>query len=145
MEEVRHVLQSIVRRLGILDKHCCSAGGKDISLTQSHILYEIGRRDRPSMQEAADALGMDIATFSRQIQSLVRKRLVKKTPSARDRRVHELELTEEGMAAAAAIERQALGYLRRIFSHMNEFEQETVIRSLKLLHACMEKSGYCCR
>ncbi|OUM98172.1 MAG: MarR family transcriptional regulator [Paenibacillaceae bacterium ZCTH02-B3] len=145
MEEVRHTLQSIIRHLGILDKNCCSACGKDVSLTQSHILYEIGRRDRPSMQQVADALGMDIATFSRQIQSLVRKRLVKKTPSDRDRRVYRLELTEEGTAVAASIEQQALGYLRQIFSHMNEFEKETVIRSLRLLHACMEKAGYCCR
>jgi DNA-binding MarR family transcriptional regulator len=96
------------------------------------------------MQQIADALGMDITTFSRQIQSLIRKKLVKKTPSDLDRRVYILELTTDGKFVAAAIEQQVQDYLSQIFSHMNEFEKETVIRSLKLLNACMEKTGFCC-
>jgi DNA-binding MarR family transcriptional regulator len=144
VEEVRHVLQLITRRFGFLNKNCCSVDGADVSLTQSHILYEIDRLSRPSMQQIADALGMDITTFSRQIQTLVRKKLVKKTPSDQDRRVYILELTTEGKMVSAAIEQRVKDYLTQIFSHMNEFEKETVIRSLKLLNACMEKTGVCC-
>jgi len=144
MEDVRHVLQLITRRFGFLNKNCCSVGGVDVSLAQSHILYEIDRQHRPSMQQIAETLGMDITTFSRQIQALIRKKLVKKTPSDLDRRVYILELTTEGKFVAAAIEQQVLDYLTQIFSHMNEFEKETVIRSLKLLNACMEKTGVCC-
>jgi DNA-binding MarR family transcriptional regulator len=144
MEDVRHVLQLITRRFSLLDKNCCSVGGVDVSLTQSHILYEIDRQHHPSMQQIAEALGMDITTFSRQIQALIRKKLVKKTPSDLDRRVYILELTAEGKFVAAAIEQQVLDYLTQIFSQMNEFEKETVIRSLKLLNACMEKTGGCC-
>lgn len=144
MEEVRHMLQLITRRFGFLNKNCCSIGGVEVSLAQSHILYEINRQHHPSMQQVADALGMDITTFSRQIQTLARKKLVKKTPSEQDRRVYILELTAEGRCVAGAIEQQALHYLNQIFSHMNEFEKDTVIRSLKLLNACMEKTGFCC-
>lgn len=69
---------------------------------------------------------------------------MKKTPSDLDRRVYILELTTEGKFVAAAIEQQIQDYLTQIFSHMNEFEKDTVIRSLKLLNACMEKTGVCC-
>ena len=85
----------MVRRFGFLDKNCCSAGGCEISLIQSHILYEIDRRHKPSMQQVAEALGTDITTFSRQVQTLVKMNLVKKSPDPNDRRVHLLSLTAE--------------------------------------------------
>ncbi|GAB2674222.1 MarR family winged helix-turn-helix transcriptional regulator [Paenibacillus thermoaerophilus] len=144
MEDIRHLLQLITRRFGFLNKNCCSVGGVDVSLIQSHILYEIDRQHHPSMQQIADTLGMDITTFSRQVQSLIRKKLVKKSASDQDRRVYILELTTEGKFVAAAIDKQVQDDLTQIFSHMNEFEKETVIRSLKLLNACMEKTGVCC-
>jgi DNA-binding MarR family transcriptional regulator len=144
MEDVRHVLQLITRRFGLLNKNCCTVGGVNVSLIQSHILYEIDRQHHPSVQQIAETLGTDITTFSRQVQTLIRKKLVKKSPSDQDRRVYILELTIEGKFVAAAIEQQVQDYLTQIFSHMNEFEQETVIRSLQLLNSNMGKAGVCC-
>jgi len=97
------------------------------------------------MQQVADALGMDITTFSRQIQNLVKRGLVKKTPLPEDRRVYTLSLTAEGKSVAAAIDQEINRYLDEIFSHMSEFEKETVIRSIKLLNECMAKSSVCCK
>lgn len=144
MENVRELFQIMVRRFGFLDKNCCSAGGCEISLIQSHILYEIDRRHKPSMQQVAEALGTDITTFSRQVQTLVKMNLVKKSPDPNDRRVHLLSLTAEGKYVAAAIDRQMNDYLNEVFSHMNDFEKDTVIRSIKLLNEAMAKSGQCC-
>jgi DNA-binding MarR family transcriptional regulator len=144
VEDVRAILQQITRGFGLLNKTCCTVGPFDISLVQSHILYEIDRQHQPSMQQIADKLGMDITTFSRQVQTLVRKKLVAKTPSPHDRRIHILSLTTEGKFVAAAIDQQVNEYLRQIFSHMNEFEKETVIRSLKLLSESMSKVPACC-
>ena len=118
---------------------------ENISLVQSHILYEIDKGKSPSMQQVADALGMDITTFSRQIQNLVKRGLVKKTPLPEDRRVYTLSLTAEGKSVAAAIDQEINRYLDEIFSHMSEFEKETVIRSIKLLNECMAKSSVCCK
>lgn len=144
MENLRELFQIMVRRFGILDKNCCSAGGHEISLVQSHILYEIERRHKPSMQQVADALGIDITTFSRQIQTLMRKNLVKKSPDPEDRRVNLLSLTADGESVAAAIDRRMNDFLNEVFSHMNDFEKDTVIRSIKLLNEAMAKTGKCC-
>jgi DNA-binding MarR family transcriptional regulator len=144
MEDLRGLFQIMTRRFGFLNKNCCSVGGIDISLAQSHILYEIDRSHRPSMQQVAEALGTDITTFSRQVQSLIRLNLVAKTPDSSDKRVYILSLTTEGKFVAAAIDQQMNTYLNEVFSHMNEFEKDTVIRSLKLLVGAMEKSGTCC-
>ncbi|MCF6409647.1 MarR family winged helix-turn-helix transcriptional regulator [Pseudalkalibacillus salsuginis] len=143
-EDLRELFQIMTRRFGFLNKSCCSAGGFDISLIQSHILYEIDHRHKPSVQQVADALGTDITTFSRQIQSLIKMNLVKKTPDPDDRRVYILSLTTEGTYVATSINQQINAYLDEVFSHMNEFEQETVIRSIKLLNNAMAKSSVCC-
>lgn len=144
MENTRELFQIMARRFGFLNKNCCSSGGYDISLIQSHILYEIDQQHQPSMQEIAESLGIDITTFSRQIQSLIQMDLVKKSPSIEDRRVHILSLTTEGKFVATTIDNGINNYLNVIFSHMNEFEKETVIRSIKLLNNAMAKSSMCC-
>lgn len=144
MENTRELFQIMTRRFGLLNKNCCTAGGIDISLIQSHILYEIEHMHQPSVQQVADVLGTDITTFSRQIQSLMKMNLIKKTPHPDDRRVHVLSLTTEGEFVAATIDYQMNAYLEEVFSHMNEFEKETVIRSIKLLNASMAKSSVCC-
>ncbi|KYD28809.1 MarR family winged helix-turn-helix transcriptional regulator [Geobacillus sp. B4113_201601] len=143
MENIRELFQVMTRRFGLLNKNCCSIDDVDISLVQSHILYEIDKREHPSMQQVAEALGMDITTFSRQIQNLVKKGLVKKTPLPEDRRVYTLSLTTEGKFIATTIDREINRYLEEVFSHMTEFEKETVIRSIKLLNECMAKSSVC--
>lgn len=144
MENVRELFQTMTRRFGLLNKNCCSAGGCDISLVQSHILYEIDRQHEPSIQQIAEVLGTDITTFSRQIQSLIKMKLVNKSPSSADRRIHILSLTTEGKFVATLIDQQMKDYLDEIFSHMNDFEKETVLRSIKLLNDAMAKSKNCC-
>ncbi|GKS13224.1 MarR family winged helix-turn-helix transcriptional regulator [Paenibacillus chitinolyticus] len=144
MENIRELFQIMTRRFGFLNKNCCSAGGMDISLIQSHIIYEIDRLYKPSMQQVAEILGTDITTFSRQVQSLIKLSLVKKIPDPDDRRVSILTLTVEGKYVATTIDEQMKAYFNEIFSHMNDFEKETVIRSIKLLNDTMAKSSNCC-
>lgn len=143
-QNLRELFQIMTRRFGFLNKNCCSVGGLDLSLVHSHILYEIDRLHQPSIQQVADALGIDITTFSRQVQALSRMKLVNKTPDSADRRVSILSLTTEGKFVAAAIDRQMNDYLNGVFGQMNEFERETVIRSIKLLNDSMAKSKMCC-
>lgn len=145
MEEPRELLHIIMRRFGLLNKNCCSIGNTEITLIQSHILFEIDKKEKPSMQEIAEILAVDITTFSRQIQTLVKMGLVEKSQSSEDKRVYHLKLTAPGKAIATSISTQMEQYLADVFSHMNDFEKDTVIRSLKLLGEAMGKSKMCCK
>jgi len=145
MENVRELFQVMTRRFGLLSKNCCQVGETEISLVQSHILYEILRQDMPSMQQVADTLAMDITTFSRQIQTLVKLELVRKTPLPDDRRVSQLSLTAQGNYVAAKIDAEMKQYLNEVFSNMSEFERDMVIKSIKLLNEAMSKSTVCCK
>jgi DNA-binding MarR family transcriptional regulator len=144
MENPRELLQVMARQFGLLNKNCCTIGSTEISLIQSQILFEVNRQHEPSMQQIADTLGVDITTFSRQIQTLVNNMLVKKTPSTGDRRVYILSLTVEGKLIAGAIDKMMTDYLDEVFSFMNEFEKDTVLRSIQLLNESMRKSKLCC-
>ncbi|WP_134703109.1 MarR family winged helix-turn-helix transcriptional regulator [Ammoniphilus sp. YIM 78166] len=145
MENIRSLFQVMTRRFGLLNKNCCSVGGIELSLIHSHILYEIERQNQPSMQQIADTLSIDITTFSRQIQNLIKMGFVRKRPMPEDKRVYILSLTTEGKFVATAIDTEMNQYLNEVFSHMNEFERETVIRSIKLLNEAMSKSSVCCK
>lgn len=140
MENARELFQIMTRRLGVLNKSCCSVGGCDLSAAQSHLLYEINRSTNPPMQQVADSLGTDITTFSRQVQTLIKMNLVKKTPVPADRRVYSLSLTNEGKIVARIIDQQMNEYLQEAFSNMSEFETETLLRSIKLFNEAMRKS-----
>ncbi|WP_151737364.1 MarR family winged helix-turn-helix transcriptional regulator [Paenibacillus tengchongensis] len=145
MENARELFQVMTRRLGLLNKCCCSVDGYDISLTQSHLLYEIERRRNPSMQQVAEALGTDLTTFSRQVQSLVRMGLIHKTAAPDDRRVSLLSLTSPGEAVARGIDRQMNDMLDEAFSFLTPFEQETLLRSVQIFNEALGKSSRCCQ
>lgn len=145
MENVRNLFQILSRNFGLLNEQCCdSCCGQEVSLVQSHILYEINRQHKPSMQEISGALGMDITTFSRQIKTLAEKGLVKKTPHPDDNRINILALTPEGLAIENNINLTVNAQLNGVLSRMTEFERETVIRSIQLFNETMQQSDLCC-
>ncbi|WP_058304179.1 MarR family winged helix-turn-helix transcriptional regulator [Gorillibacterium timonense] len=145
MDNKRELFQIMTRRFGLLNKNCCTIGGCDISPIQSHILYEVDRQHKPSMQQIANTLGTDITTFSRQIQALIKMNLLNKTPDPSDRRVYTLSLTPEGKYVATTIDKQMNDYLDEAFSYMSLADQEMVLRSIHLLNEAMAKSDKCCR
>lgn len=145
MENKRELFQVLTQKFALLNKTCCTVGSIDITPIQSLILYEIDKQNNPSMQQIAEAIGMDITTFSRQIQTLIKIKLVKKTPLISDKRVYILSLTVEGKFVATTIDEMINNYLDEVFSHLNDFEKETVLRSIELLNKAMANSSFCCK
>ncbi|KAB0671178.1 winged helix-turn-helix transcriptional regulator [Oryzomonas sagensis] len=142
MGTIREELQIFVRRFGLLNASCCDeCCGEQVSMVQSHILFEIRRMGRPSMQQVAEELGMDVTTFSRQAKSLEGKGLITRQISPDDRRVSLLGLTAGGREVLKKIDRYMTATLERVFSHMSGFERDTVVRSLELLNEAVAKTG----
>lgn len=143
-QNLRELFQVFSRRFGFLNKDCCQACGHNISLVQSHILYEIEHQHQPSMQQVAERLGTDITTFSRQVQSLIKINLISKIPDPNDRRISILTLTKEGKEVAETINQQMNQYLDEVFSHMSKEDKDMVVHSIQLLNGSMEKTNRCC-
>ena len=140
METVREKLQIFVRRFGLLNASCCDeCCGEQVSLVQSHILFEVRRLGNPSMQRVAEELGIDITTFSRQTKTLEGRNLLVRQVSADDRRVSLLGLTDEGKRVLEQIDVYMSKKLEQIFLNMTPFERDSVIRSLGLLNEAVTK------
>jgi len=145
MESLRTTFQLLTRSFGLLSENCCeSCCGQEVSLIQSHIIYEIKRQHKPSMQDVANALGVDITTFSRQVKTLVEKGYVKKTPHQDDNRINVLSLTEAGEQVERDLETTMNENLDQIMSQFSQFERQSIINSLNLLSSAMQKSDLCC-
>lgn len=142
METIREQLQIFTRRFGLLNESCCDeCCGEQVSMTQSHILFEVRRSGSPSMQQVAEELGVDVTTFSRQAKGLEAKGLLSRSVSPDDRRVTLLGLTGAGMQVLEKIDQYMAARLERVFGGMTPFERETVVRSLGLLNDAVAKAG----
>lgn len=142
MNSIREELQVFVRRFGLLNASCCDeCCGEQVSMAQSHILFEVRRLESPSMQQVAEELGMDVTTFSRQAKTLETKGLISRCISPNDRRVTLLGLTLTGRQVLEKIDGYMATRLERLFSSMTMFERETVVRSLGLLNEAVARVG----
>jgi DNA-binding MarR family transcriptional regulator len=141
-ENVREVLQLLVRRFGLLQKDSAQCCG--ISVIQSHILYEVSRRTRLSLNELSEALAVDTSTLSRQVQQLVESGLLDRSPDTNDRRYVVLSLTDAGTRQTTAIASQMEEYIQHLFDHIPQGKQDQVLESLQIMNEAMVKSPNCC-
>jgi DNA-binding MarR family transcriptional regulator len=122
------IFHALTKNLNKIHKISC----EDVTAIQSSILHEVSLHSNPSMQTVAAAIGMDITTFSRQIGTLEKKKLINRTPYSNDRRILLLSLTNLGQNLVETINIRIAKTVEDSLSSMNEFERETVIRSLHL-------------
>ncbi|MBI5016061.1 MAG: MarR family transcriptional regulator [Deltaproteobacteria bacterium] len=145
MADIREQLQVFVRRFGLLQaascEECC---GQDVSLVQSHILSAIRSLGKPSIQQVAGELGIDITTFSRQVKRLEAKGLIHRRVSPEDRRVSLLGLTDEAAGVLGQIDRVAGTRIEQILSVLTPFERDVVVGGLARLNEAMTATGSCC-
>jgi DNA-binding MarR family transcriptional regulator len=122
------IFHALTKNLNKIHKISC----EDVTAIQSSILHEVSLHSNPSMQTVAAAIGMDITTFSRQIGTLEKKKLINRTPYSNDRRILLLSLTNLGQNLVETINIRIAKTVEDSLSTMNEFERETVLRSLHL-------------
>lgn len=142
METLREQLQIFTRRFGLLNESCCDeCCGEQVSMTQSHILFELRRTESPSMQQVAEELGIDVTTFSRQAKALEGRGFISRCASPGDRRVTRLALTDSGRQVLEKIDLYMTKRLETVFGGMTPFERATVISSLGLLNEAVTRAG----
>jgi len=129
MDKIIPIFHSLSKSMRGIHKSSCDV----ISIVQSSIIYEISLMNKPSMQTVAEAVGMDITTFSRQIGTLEKKELVVRTPYEGDRRIYLLSLTGKGSDMVGEINGVIAAKMENALASMNDFERETVLRSMHVL------------
>lgn len=136
MDKIIPIFHSLSKSMRGIHKESCDV----ISIVQSSILYEISLMTKPSMQAVAEAAGIDITTFSRQIGTLEKKELVVRTPYEGDRRIYLLSLTAKGSEMVGAINEIIAAKMETALASMNDFERETVLRSMHVLEEKLRRN-----
>jgi DNA-binding MarR family transcriptional regulator len=141
VKRLRESVRMLVRRLGILERSEASCCG--ITFAQCHVLVELGRSEKLSVNDLAEILRLDKSTVSRSVDNLVNTGLVLREPDPEDRRYVTLRLSEKGGVVFADLERRMESYFADIVDMLPEGKREQVLESLLLL-ADAVKNPRCC-
>lgn len=114
---------------------CCS-----VSEAQCFALVEIGRNPMISVKELAKILGVDKSGTSRNVEELVQKGFVERTPSKEDRRFVVLELTDNGKERFRKTESDMNDKFGEILNRIPEDKRDSVIEALRLYNEAFGKS-----
>jgi len=121
----------LMRRLGILDRSEASCCG--ITLAQCHVIVELGRAEKMSVNDMADLLRLDKSTISRSVDNLVNTGLVLRETDPEDRRYVALKLSDKGVGIYTDLESRMGTYYSEIVELLPVDKREQVIESLILL------------
>ncbi|MGO4174387.1 bifunctional helix-turn-helix transcriptional regulator/GNAT family N-acetyltransferase [Bosea sp. TAF32] len=107
-----------------------SLHGSGMSLTEARVIYELAQRDDWRAAELAGALDLDPAYLSRILQRFAMRGWLDRSRSSADARAWRLQLTDEGIAVFAAIDRASDAQARSILSRLPLPEQAALVDAL---------------
>jgi len=113
-----------------------------VTLSQRHIITEIGERKETSIVELSSVLGLDPSTLSRNINNMVNLGLVNRYVKPKDRRYVTLTLTEKGQAIYETLNTIYNNHYKRIFELIPEENQRQIIESFELFYDATQELKY---
>ena len=140
LKEFRQAIRSLEREFFLKLKQeteCCG-----VTLSQRHIITEIGERKEASMVELSSILGLDPSTLSRNINNMVNLELVNRYVRPNDRRYVTLTLTDKGQAIYDTLNSVYNDHYNKLFELIPEESQRQVIESFELFNDATQELKY---
>lgn len=103
---------------------------KDISLNDMHVIEAIGTSQKKNMSSIAKSLEVTVGTLTIAMNNLVKKGYVKRSRSAKDRRVVLVSLTEKGEEAYAHHITFHDKMIKDIMASLNEERLDVLVEAL---------------
>lgn len=109
-----------------------------VTVSQCHILLEIGDKTETSIVDLASVLNLDTSTLSRSIDGLVSIGLVSRQQNPKDRRYVCVSLSEQGKTVHNSIEKANNAYFSKIFHLIPENKHDQIFESFLLFFKAMK-------
>jgi DNA-binding MarR family transcriptional regulator len=141
IKTLRHNMRLLARKMELMTKNealCCS-----ITLTQCHLLTEIGWAGTASLNTLSERLGVDKSTMSRNIEILVTSGLVSREADPGNRRSVTISLTDQGQQLFQQIETSMTQFYETLFYALPADKRDQVLESLDYLLQAIP-AGRCC-
>ena len=111
-----------------------TVAGLNLSFTQARLAFWLAHHDHPvAIGDVADAVGLSPAATGRNIEHLVRKKLVKRTENPEDRRVKLVVLTDQGRSLAQAHLKSKEDAVRTLLGDLDPEQCLALVEALKPL------------
>lgn len=141
IKSLRHDMRLLARKMELMTKGEASCCG--ITLTQCHLLTEIGWAGAASLNTLSDRLGVDKSTMSRNIDILVNSNLVSRTTDPDNRRAVTITLTDEGTKLFTQVEANMTQFYETFYNALPAGKRSQVLESLELLLAAIPAGRWC--
>lgn len=106
-----------------------------VSAQEIRVLETVGRERCCIMSRIAGAIRLSLSGATLLVDRLCDKKLVRRDRSTQDRRIVEVELTEEGRALREAALEGRVGVVREMLKTLSAEEQKTLLQLLDKLTA----------
>ncbi len=134
-KDLRRLEREVGRKLKD-DTECCG-----VTVSQCHVILEIGNKGEMSIVDLAGILNVDTSTLSRNINNMVNLELVNRVTNPNDRRYVFVALTAKGKQVYESIEDMCNQYYNRVFSHIAPELHTQVIEAFKLIVSAILKAN----
>ncbi len=131
-EKLRHLERELIELLK--EDNVCFG----VTVSQCHILLEIGEKTDTSIVDLASVLNLDTSTLSRSIDGLVSIGLVRRQQNPKDRRYVCVSLSEQGKMVYKSIEKANNAYFSKIFGLIPEDKHDQIFESFMLFFEAMK-------
>lgn len=141
IQTLRHAMRLLARKMELMTKGEASCCG--ITLTQCHLLTEIGWAGTASLNTLSDRLGVDKSTMSRNIEILVNSGLVSRMTDPDNRRSVAIALTDAGRQLFQKIEARMTQFYETLLHALPTDKRSQVLESLELLLSAIPAGRWC--
>ncbi|MDU4960092.1 MAG: MarR family transcriptional regulator [Sporomusaceae bacterium] len=141
LQTLRHDMRLLARKMELMTKGEASCCG--ITLSQCHLLTEIGWAGTASLNTLSERLGVDKSTMSRNIDILVTARLVSRTTAPDNRRAVSIALTDPGQQLFEQIEASMTQFYQTLLQALPPDKRGQVLESLELLLTAIPDGRWC--
>ncbi|MDD2397850.1 MAG: MarR family winged helix-turn-helix transcriptional regulator [Tissierellia bacterium] len=130
-ETVNEILVRLFANILDIEEKCLKIGEFfDLSITEMHVIDNIGFTTERTMSDTAKAVKVTSGTLTTAIDNLIKKGYVERRRSSEDRRVVKIRLTEKGKAAFKSHEDFHKDLVISALQRLNSHEEEVLIKVL---------------
>lgn len=130
-ETVNEILVRLFANILDIEEKCLKIGDfSDLSITEMHVIDNIGINRERTMSDTAKDLRITSGTLTTAIDNLIKKGYVVRERSLEDRRVVKIKLSEKGVAAFYSHEDFHKDLVISALQQLNSNEEEVLIKVL---------------
>jgi DNA-binding MarR family transcriptional regulator len=123
--------------IGLLDQHFLDS---PFSLTEGRVLYEICNMENCTAKGIRENISIDEGYLSRILDSFVKRRLIKKTTSSKDRRLRIIVPTFRGKAEFSKLNDNSNQLISRLIEKLSIQERAKLLNNMEGIRALLEKA-----